>query len=161
MDGNKLNSLLDDLFTFAKETMQTKQIYPYVSFVVKNGIIVSRGFNDERETRDITNQGDVVAIRNAQQSLDTSSLSGYTLVSFFEPTILGFDVALWAGISDFIWCINSSSLPKQYNKLKYTPLDYAKHHPGKLTIQHGLREKEAMKLTKIAKEKKFYPDNLM
>ena len=161
MDGNNLDILLDKLFGYANEIMAMKGIYPYVSFVTKNGIIISRGYNQERENRDITSQDSVVAIRNAQTALETGNLAGYILISMFEPTILGFDVALWSGIKDFVWCINSSSLPNHYNKLKYTPLDYAKHHPGELTISNGLREAEALKLMHYAKSNKLYPDNLL
>jgi tRNA(Arg) A34 adenosine deaminase TadA len=160
MDGKKLEEILDQLFEFAKETMDKQAIYPYVSFVVKDNVIVSRGSNIEREIKDVTLQGDVVAIRNAQKALETGDLSGYILVSFFEPTILGFDVALWSGIKDFVWCINSSSLPTHYNKIKYNPLDYKKNHPKEITINNGLREKEALKLVSEAKDKKYYPDNL-
>lgn len=160
MDGKKLESILDELFDFAKQVMDKNSMYPYISFVTKKGVIISRGYNQERENRDVTLQGDVVAIRNAQAALDTGDLKGYTLVSLFEPTILGFDVALWSGITDFIWCINSSSLPKHYNKVKYTPLDYSKSHPGKITIQHGLRENEGLALAELSKIKQYYPDNL-
>jgi tRNA(Arg) A34 adenosine deaminase TadA len=161
MDGNKLDKILDEIFDFGQEIMSKYGIYPYVAFVTKNGVIVSKGYNRERETRDVTQQGDVVAIRTAQESLETGSLSGYTLVSLFEPTILGFDVALWSGITDFIWCINSSSLPNHYHKINYNPIIYAQNHPGKIIIKNGLREKEGLQLVKISKEKQLYPDNLL
>lgn len=158
MDGKE--ELINELFTFAQEIMDTKGIYPYVSFLVKDGVVVSRGYNMERESRDVTLQGDVVAIRNAQEALETGDLSDYTLYSFFEPTILGFDVALWSGIKNFVWCINSTSLPQFYNKLHYTPLDYVQNHPGEIKIEHGILEKEALQLVGKAKEAKLYPDNL-
>lgn len=159
MDG-KQKQLIDELFSFGQEVIKTRGIYPYVSFVVKDGVIVSRGYNMERESRDVTLQGDVVAIRNAQEALETGDLSGYTLYSLFEPTILGFDVALWSGIQDFVWCINSSSLPKFYNKLRYTPLAYAKNHPDEITIVHGIHEAEGLALVEKAKSANLYPDNL-
>lgn len=160
MDG-KREMIISELFEFAKEKMEKEMIYPYVSFVVKNGVIISRGSNRERETKDVTRQGDVDAIRNAQEALDTGDLSGYSLYSFFEPTILGFDVALWSGIKDFHWCINSSSLPKQYNKINYNPLSYLNAHPNEITIENGIREEEALKLVEESKQKKLYPDNLL
>ncbi len=161
MVGKTQQKILDELFSFAQEVMDKYHIYPYVSFVVKDGIIVSKGYNRERESRDVTDQGDVVAIRNAQTALDTGDLSGYSLWGFFEPTILGFDVALWSGITDFSWCINSSSLPQFYNNLRYTPLDYLKNHPGKITIQNGIEEKRALELVSKAKDSHYYPDNLL
>lgn len=162
MAGKKCSKLIiSELFDFAQDVMKTYRIYPYVSFIVKDEVIVARGYNMERETRDVTMQCSIVAIRQAQEALDTGDLSGYSLYSFFEPTILGFDVALWAGIRDFIWCINSASLPKHYNKIRYTPLNYMKYHPGEITILNELKEKEALKLVSMAKTKKYYPDNLL
>lgn len=161
MVGNISNQLLDELFKLARETMVNEKIYPYVAMVIKDGQVISRGHNTERETRDVTNQGDVVAIRRAEAGLDTGNLTGYTLLGLFEPTILGFDVALWAGIKSFAWCINSSSLPQHYHKLNYNPLIYAKNHPGEIEIVNGLREKEGLELVKLAKQQKLYPDNLL
>lgn len=158
MDGNKI--IIDELFDFAKEIMNKKTLYPYVSFIVKDGVIISRGYNRERETKDVTRQDQVDSIRNAQEALDTGDLSGYSLFSFFEPTILGFDVALWSGIKDFHWCINSTSLPNHYNKLSYNPMVYAKKHKD-ITIENGIREKEALKFVEIAIKNRYYPDNLV
>ena len=159
MDGNQ-NKVIDELFNFGTEIMNKYKIYPYTDFVVRDSVIVSRGYNYERESGDISMQSAVTAIRWAQESLEVGDLTGYTLYSLFEPTILGFDVALWSGIRNFVWCLNSSSLPKHYNKLKYTPLDYLKNHPGKITIKNGIREKEVLELVKSAKKNKYYPDNL-
>ena len=133
--------IMRQLISYAHEKMTKNNAYPFAAFVVKNGVIVSWGRNTERETRDVTNQSAVVAIRKAQEALDTGDLSGYTLVGLFEPTMLGFDVALWSGIRDFVWCINSSSLPNHYNKMNYNPLIYAQNHPGEIKIINGLREK--------------------
>ncbi len=42
----------------------------------------------------------------------------------------------------------------------YGPLDYLKENPGKITITHGLRQKEALELIKIAEQNKYFPSNL-
>lgn len=154
MDGNKVksNHIFDDLFSYAQEIMTSKQIYPYVSFIVKDSVVISRGRNKEQETFDLTNQDQVVSIREAQKTLDSGNLEGYSLYSFFEPTILGFDVALWSGVKDFHWCINSSSYPFSYNPMKYSVVDYEKDHPGIITIEAGVREKEALELVKLAEQ---------
>ena len=161
MVGRKnFKNIIDELFDFAKYIVEREKIYPYVSFVVKDGVIISRGFNDSRYKTDITRQGDVVAVRFAQEALETGDLSGYSLYSFMEPSILGFDVAMWSGIRDFVWLINSTSLPNQYNKLKYTPLDYQKAYPNQITISNGIRENKALDLVKYAHENGYYPENL-
>ncbi len=160
MDGSE-EKIIDELFNYANSVMNDKKIYPYVDFIVKNGVVISRGYNRERETGDLTMQGSVVAIRNAIEALGTGDLSGYSLYSFFEPTILNFDVAIWAGIKKFIWCINSSLIPRHYNNMKYLLLDYAKNHSRDITITNGVREKDAMKLVKEASNKHYYPYYLL
>ena len=154
MDGDN-KKIIDELFLFAKENMDSRKVYPYVSFIVKEGNIISKGSNQEAETFDLTNQDEVVSIRAAQRSLDTGSLAGYSLYSFFEPTMLAFDVALWSGVTDFHWCINSTSYPSSYNQMNYHVADYAKDHPGKITIQSGIQETEALQLVKEAEEKGY------
>jgi tRNA(Arg) A34 adenosine deaminase TadA len=158
MDGNKVSqNIIDVLFDWARQTMEERKSYPYVSFVVKDNIIVSKGINRERETYDLTNQDQVVSVREAQNSLDTGNLKGYSLVSLFEPTLLAFDVALWAGITDFHWCINASSSPVSYNPMSYSIKVYKNHNPDKITIESGIREKEALGLLKIAEKNKYLP----
>ncbi len=157
MGGNKIKEMLiDDLFSYAREIMAEHCIYPYVSVIAKEGIIVARGYNRERETFNLTNQDQVVSIRETQKALDTGDLKGYSLYSFFEPTVLGFDVALWSGITDFHWCINSKSYPASYNPIDYTIADYVKAHPGKINIEPGIREAAAIHLVKIAESRKYY-----
>jgi tRNA(Arg) A34 adenosine deaminase TadA len=156
MAGKDKNyNIWDELFSYAKEVMEEKQIYPYVSFIVKKGVIISRGYNQERETWNLSNQDQVVSIREAQKVLDTDNLKGYSLFSFYEPTLLGFDAALWSGITDFHWCINSTSAKESYNKISYRPTDYQKNNPGKITIEAGIREKEALALSATAKKKRY------
>jgi tRNA(Arg) A34 adenosine deaminase TadA len=148
--------LISELFLFAKEIMDLKQIYPYVSFIVKDQVIISRGYNRERETYDLTNQDQVVSIRQAQKALDTGKLNGYSLYSFFEPTMLGFDVALWSGIRDFHWCVNAKSYPASYNPLHYYIEDYKKAHPHEITLKTGIREQQALKIVRLAEAKHYF-----
>lgn len=144
------------LLNFGQETMERSKIMPYVSFVAKSGVIIARGYNREREEEDITEQDAVVAIRLAQDALGIGDLSKYSLYSLFEPTILGFDVALWAGIKRFVWCVNKSSVPVEYNKIHYGPLDYIAHHPEELFITNGLLEEEGKKLIQKARDLNYY-----
>lgn len=160
MDG-KHKKIIDELFIYAKETMDKLHIFPYVSFIVKNEQIIAKGYNMATVSKlpyagDITRQGDVMAVRNAQDKLKTSDLSGYTLISFMEPTILGFDIALWAGINSFIWLINKDSAPSHYTNISYSPLNYAEKHSD-IIIKHGVREEEALKLLRYAEDNNFYP----
>jgi tRNA(Arg) A34 adenosine deaminase TadA len=159
--GGDPNLVLDELLRFAKQIMLEKQMYPYVALVVKNGVIISRGYNFERESKDLSMFSGVTAIRWAQDALDTGDLTGYSLYSLFQPTHLDFDVALWSGIRNFIWCIESKSLPKHFSDITYTPYDYLKDNPGQITIEGGIREEEAIALVREADEKNYFPKGII
>lgn len=158
MDGEE--KIIEELLKYGEKVMRAYKIYPYVSFIAKNGVVIARGRNTDREHPDVTLQDQVVAIRAAQEALDTGDLSRYTLYSLFEPTILGFDVALWAGIKRFVWCANKISVPNHYNNIHYGPLDYLANHPGEIFIKNGIHEKEGLRLIQTAQQNHYYPDNL-
>jgi tRNA(Arg) A34 adenosine deaminase TadA len=146
----KLDKVIKELFVFCKYSIN-KTGWPYVSFVLKRGVIVAKDFNNTRQALDPTLQCSVSAIRKVLSSLETNDLAGHSLLSLFEPTILSFDIALWAGIKDFIWCINAKSAPEHYNKMSYSPLIYASKNPGKVNILSGVCEKEALEFLKSCK----------
>lgn len=160
MDGN-LEIFKKELFDYAKEIMQKHRIFPYVAMVTKEGKVIAKGHNMATKAEllysgDITQQGDVMAVRNAQAILKSGNLENNTLISFMEPTILGFDVALWSGIKDFIWFINKSSAPEHYTDINYSPLEYSKKHSD-ITIKAGIFEDEALELINLARKKRYYP----
>ncbi len=163
MDGEE--TIIQELLKFGQEIMDKYKIYPYVSFVVKNNVIISKGFNrttvgQELDNGDISQQAEVVATRQALVALEIKELSRCSLYSLMEPTILGFDAALWSGIKRFVWCINKTSVSHRYNKIRYSLLDYLTSHPGEIFIKHGIYEKEALKLIQTAQQNHYYPDNL-
>lgn len=156
MAGNQ-DKIIQELLEFAETTMHERQMIPYVDFVVKDGVIIAKGFNYNRESKDISMFSSVYTIRLAQQALDTGDLSGYSLYSIFEPTIIAFDIALWAGIKDFTWCLNVADVPQHYFTTDYSPRIFAANNPDKITIQEGLAKDEALKLVKLAESKNYFP----
>lgn len=150
-------AIIKELLLFAREIGDKKKMIPYVAFVVKDGQVISRGYNYMRQSLDVSMFSEVTAIRWAQESLDTGDLSGYTLINLFEPTLLGFDVALWSGIRDFVWCINAKTMPNQYSSIPYRVYDYEKHNPGEITIKGGFYEDEAVKIVKEAEKNLYWP----
>ena len=161
MDCKSLKIHAQELLTFAELSMRTYRVYPYAAFVIHDNIVIAKGRNEEQETRDITRQSEVVAIRNAQNVVKAGSLSGYTILSLMEPTILSFDVALWAGIRDFAWCVDSTYFSEHYTSMSYSPLQYAKQHPTEISITRGLYSSEAVSLIEEAMKSHYYPDSLL
>ena len=155
--------IIDELFVYAENVMEKYKIFPYVAFVVKDIEIIARGHNMATTDKllyagDITQQGDVMAVRNAQKILTSGNLNGYTLVSFMEPTILGFDVALWAGITNFVWCVNKLQIPEHYTDISYRPTDYAKKHM-EIKIIDGIESEKALELVKHSEQLHYYPNS--
>lgn len=161
MDGESLERHCRALLTFSTEVMRTFHVYPYAAYVIKDNKILATGRNEEKETLDVTRQSEVVAIRDAQRILSTGSLEGCTLLSLMEPTILSFDVAMWAGIRDFAWCVDASYFSEHYTIMNYSPLTYKSVYPQKISITNGLYTDDAIQLIEEAKRLKYYPDALL
>ena len=71
---------------------------PFGSVVVKNGKIISEGFNRVTTTNDPTAHGEIVAIRAACKTLNNFNLSGSTLYSSCEPCPMCLSAIYWARI---------------------------------------------------------------
>lgn len=71
---------------------------PFGCVIVKDGEIVGRGHNMVLVNRDSTAHGEIVAIRNAEQQLDSYDLSGCILYTTGEPCPMCLYAILWANI---------------------------------------------------------------
>ena len=71
---------------------------PFGSVVVKNGKIISEGFNKVTTTNDPTAHGEIVAIREACKKLNNFNLNGSELYSSCEPCPMCLSAIYWARI---------------------------------------------------------------
>ena len=71
---------------------------PFGSVIVKDGQIVGRGHNQVLLTNDPTCHGEISAIRDAGQRLETFDLSGCELYTTGEPCPMCLCACLWANI---------------------------------------------------------------
>ena len=71
---------------------------PFGSVIVKNNKIVAEGFNKVTMNNDPTAHGEIVAIRDACQKLDTFNLSGCDLYSSCEPCPMCLSSIYWSRI---------------------------------------------------------------
>ena len=72
---------------------------PFGSVVVKNGKIISEGFNRVTTTNDPTAHGEIVAIREACKKLNNFNLNGCELYSSCEPCPMCLSAIYWARIN--------------------------------------------------------------
>ena len=71
---------------------------PFGSVIVKDGKIISEGFNKVTSTNDPTAHGEIVAIREACKNLNTFNLKGCDLYSSCEPCPMCLSAIYWARI---------------------------------------------------------------
>lgn len=147
-----IKEIMQQLIDYSYDRMLNKGVYPFCAFLVKDGVIISKGFNEGLfDYGNKTIHGEMVAIKKACKSLLNLYLDRCVLFTTCEPCLACFDTALWAGIKDFIWCINAKNASEHYNKMSYSPLVYAKKNPGKVKILAGVCEKEALEFLKSCK----------
>ena len=72
---------------------------PFGSVIIRDGKIIGRGHNMVLKNNDSTAHGEVMAIRNAEQSEGTYDLSGATIYTTGEPCPMCLAACMWANIS--------------------------------------------------------------
>jgi tRNA(Arg) A34 adenosine deaminase TadA len=82
--------------------VSTGQGGPFGAVIVKDGVVVGRGFNRVTGTNDPTAHAEVVAIGQACRKLRTFSLAGATLYASCEPCPMCLAAIQWARI-DRVW----------------------------------------------------------
>lgn len=79
---------------------------PFGSVIVKDGNIVGRGHNRVLSKKDPTCHGEMEAIRDACQNLNTHDLSGCELYTTAEPCPMCLGGILWANIKTVYYGCN-------------------------------------------------------
>ena len=76
---------------------------PFGSVIVKDNKIISEGFNKVTLTNDPTAHGEIVAIREACNKLNTFKLSGCELYSSCEPCPMCLSAIYWSRIDKIFY----------------------------------------------------------
>lgn len=79
---------------------------PFGCVITKDGKVVGRGHNQVVLRRDPTCHGEIAAIRDACQNLETFDLSGCELYTTGEPCPMCFGAILWANIQKVYYGCN-------------------------------------------------------
>ncbi|WP_274364749.1 nucleoside deaminase [Paenibacillus thermotolerans] len=69
-----------------------------------DGGIASEGVNELHRTHDVSGHAELLAIRRAQQRLQTGDLSGYTMYASGEPCAMCLTAMYFAGIEKVYYC---------------------------------------------------------
>ena len=150
--------IMEQLIAFSQEAMEKKNAYPWGAFVVKNGVIISRGYNSKVNLfGDKTTHGEMEALSRANKSLLHKDLvvfeDGYELYSTCEPCLACFDSALWANIRKFVFSVDHNDFPEYFHDHPYTIECYEKDNPGEIVVVRKVLHNKGLQLFKQAKEK--------
>ena len=77
---------------------------PFGAVLVKDGEIIAEGVNELHVKHDISGHAELLAIRRAQQKLQTDDLSGYTMYASGQPCPMCLTAIYYANISDVYFC---------------------------------------------------------
>lgn len=90
----------------ARQGIHNKHGGPFGSVVVKDGKIVGRGHNQVLKNNDPTAHGEIMAIRDACNNLETIDLSGCELYTSAEPCPMCYGAIQWAKIDKVYYGCN-------------------------------------------------------
>lgn len=99
-------SFMREAIRLSVETMRSGKGGPFGAVIVKDGQIIARGFNRVTETNDPTAHAEVIAIREAAQTLKTFDLSGCQLYTSCEPCPMCLGAVYWSHL-DGMYYANS------------------------------------------------------
>lgn len=77
---------------------------PFGAVLVKNGKIITEGVNELHVKQDISGHAELLAIRRAQEQLQTNDLSGFTMYASGFPCPMCFAAMNFAGIEKAFYC---------------------------------------------------------
>lgn len=80
---------------------------PYGAVLVHDGKIVAEGVNTLHVTYDISGHAELVAIRKAQEHLQTHDLSGYIMYASGEPCPMCLTSMYMSGITEGYYCTST------------------------------------------------------
>ncbi len=95
MDNRHRRYMLEAL-ELAKSGMECGAGGPFGCIIVKEGVVIGRGYNRVLETNDPTAHAEIVAIRQACAGLKAFQLEGCTVYSTCEPCPMCLGAIYWA-----------------------------------------------------------------
>ena len=92
------NPFMEEAIRLSLENMRSGRGGPFGAVIVKDGKVISRGFNQVTSANDPTAHAEVVAIREACKALNTFSLEGCEIYTSCEPCPMCLSAIYWARI---------------------------------------------------------------
>lgn len=123
--------------------------FPAGAVVVVKGKIVGEGISIGNTLNDPTSHGELTAIRDACNNLNTTELKGSTLYASMEPCSMCHSAAMWAGIKKIVYACSKEKVSSLYygGTYKTSSLNDVFNKPITLIHIHN-QEKESLMLVK-------------
>ena len=96
--GDNMNIYMQEAIKEAKKSLESASGGPFGCVIVKDHKIIGRGHNKVVSLNDPTCHGEIVAIRDACQNLNTHDLSDADLYTTGQPCPMCLGAILWANI---------------------------------------------------------------
>lgn len=98
MTGDSMNEYMKVANDLARENLTTNNGGPFGACVVKDGIIIGKGSNQVIKSNDPTMHAEIVAIREACNTLNTYDLSGCEIYTTCFPCPMCLSAIIWSNI---------------------------------------------------------------
>jgi len=82
-----------------------KGSYPFGAVIVKDGVVIGKGYNNTYAAHDPTAHGEIGAIRDACKNLGTIDLTGCDLYTNGESCPMCFGAAYWSHIKNIYYSV--------------------------------------------------------
>lgn len=124
---------------------------PFGAVLVKDGEIVAKGVNTLHETYDISGHAELIAIRSAQEKLQTHDLTGFIMYASGEPCPMCLTAMYMSGMTEGYYCASieesaewglggsvdiytdlKKNRADRSLKMKHMPLEEGQENPMKL-----------------------------
>ena len=99
----KDHEYLRQAIELSKQGILSNEGGPFGAIVVKNDVVIGRGFNRVTSTSDPTAHAEIVAIRDACQHLNSFQLEDCTIYSSCEPCPMCLGAIYWARPSRLVF----------------------------------------------------------
>ncbi|MFF5996943.1 nucleoside deaminase [Lysinibacillus sp. KU-BSD001] len=77
---------------------------PFGAVLVKDDQIVAEGVNELHKSYDVSGHAELLAMRRAQEKMQTHQLTGYTMYASGEPCAMCLTAMYFAGVDTIFYC---------------------------------------------------------
>lgn len=104
------------------KSLKSKDI-PVGALIVKNGQIISVGYNTREKNNDVLGHAEINAIKKATKKIKNWNLQGYDLYVTLKPCHMCTEIINQARISNIYYLLDKSENKKEYNKTNFIKIN--------------------------------------